>query len=64
MEKARAIKCFGTVLNLAQAIGIKHQAIYGWPDDLPPRIEDRVIAALLRADRITEAVKLAQRQTR
>jgi len=64
MEKARAIKFFGTVLNLAQAIGIKHQAIYGWPDELPPRIEDRVIAALLRADRVTEAVRLAQRQAK
>lgn len=49
MEKDRAIKHFGSVLSLAQAIGIKHQAIYDWPEDLPPRLADRVISAAVRA---------------
>lgn len=52
MEKSRAIEHFGSVLSLAQAIGIQHQAVYDWPDTLPPRIADRVLAAVVRSGQI------------
>nr|WP_314541566.1 hypothetical protein [uncultured Ottowia sp.] len=38
----------GTVAHVASAIGISASAIAQWPEVLPPRIADRVIAALVR----------------
>ena len=49
MEKKRAIELLGgSVGSAAKAIGINSQAISQWPDTLPPRLIDRVIAALAR----------------
>jgi len=49
MNKARALELLGgTVATAAEAIGISSAAISQWPDELPPRIEDRVLAALAR----------------
>lgn len=48
MTKIEAIQLFGTGSDLAKAIGISPQAIYKWPDILTPKIEDRVIAAIVR----------------
>ena len=49
MEKTRAIELLGgSVGSAAKAIGINSQAISQWPDTLPPRLVDRVIAALAR----------------
>jgi len=48
MKKAKAIKLFGTQVALARAIGIGKAAVSDWPDPLPPRIADRVIAACVR----------------
>lgn len=49
MKKERAIGLLGgTVSQAAQAIGISYQAVEKWPDPLPPRIEDRVLAVLAR----------------
>lgn len=48
MNKAEAIQHFGSISALAVAVGVTHQAISRWPDPLPPRIADRVIAAALR----------------
>ncbi len=49
MEKSEAIDLLGgTRTSAAKAIGVKPQAISGWPDVLPPRIADRVQAALWR----------------
>lgn len=49
MEKAEAIRLLGgTVAAVADAIGISPQAVSLWPDTLPPRIADRVQAALYR----------------
>ena len=49
MEKTRAIELLGgSVGSAAKSIGINSQAISQWPDTLPPRLADRVIAALAR----------------
>jgi len=49
MNKHQAIELLGgTVSAAADAIGVEYQAIAKWPDLLPPRLQDRVIAALVR----------------
>lgn len=49
MLKSKAIELLGgTTTAAAAAIGITPQAIADWPDVLPKRIEDRVLAALYR----------------
>lgn len=35
MTKQEAIKYFGGVKALADALGVWPQAVYAWPDDLP-----------------------------
>jgi len=48
MQKNATIKFFGTQANLARLIGCSRWAIGKWPDPLPRRIADRVIAACVR----------------
>lgn len=49
MKKARAIELLGgTPATAAKAIGITYQAVDKWPEDLPRRIADRVLAVLAR----------------
>jgi hypothetical protein len=48
MLKTKAIDLLGGIPAAANAIGITAQAIGQWPDVLPPRIADRVQAALAR----------------
>lgn len=49
MNKQEAIKLLGgSITSAAEAIGISYQAVSKWPEVLPPRIEDRVIAAISR----------------
>lgn len=49
MDKASAIKALGgSVTAAAAAIGVTPSAITQWPDELPRRLEDRVLAALAR----------------
>lgn len=49
MRKSRAIELLGgTVASAAKEIGISYQAVDKWPDDLPARIADRVLAAVAR----------------
>ena len=49
MLKTRAIELLGgTVTEAAKQIGVTYQAVVKWPDVLPPRIADRVLAALAR----------------
>jgi hypothetical protein len=49
MRKIDAIRCLGgTIGALAEAVGITPSAVSQWPDDLSPRLEDRVLAALAR----------------
>lgn len=66
MKKSRAIALLGgTVTSAAKATRVSRSAVSQWPDELPGRIEDRVLAALARqhlrhlfaeADGIAEAV--------
>lgn len=49
MLKADALQLLGgSVARAAEAVGVSYQAVNKWPDVLPPRIEDRVYAALWR----------------
>ena len=49
MQKTLALELLGgSVAKVAEAIGINSQAVSQWPDVLPPRIADRVIAACTR----------------
>jgi transcriptional repressor of cell division inhibition gene dicB len=49
MNKAEAIALLGgTATAAARAIGISSAAVSLWPEVLPPRIADRVQAALYR----------------
>lgn len=49
MKKQEAIDLLGgTVADVARAVGTTHSAICQWPDVLPRRLVDRVIAALVR----------------
>lgn len=38
----------GNVTAAATALGISYQGVRQWPDDLPPKIADRVFAAFVR----------------
>ena len=49
MDKTKAIEVLGgSVAEAAKAIGVSYQAVEKWPDTLPPRIADRVVAAIAR----------------
>ncbi len=49
MLKTKAIELLGgTPAAASVAIGVTVQAISQWPDELPSRISDRVLAALAR----------------
>jgi hypothetical protein len=49
MLKSKAIELLGgSVASAAKAIGVSYQAVDKWPDELSPRIADRVLAALAR----------------
>ncbi len=49
MDKKQAINLLGGTASVAaRAVGVSPQAVKGWPDTLPPRIADRVQAALYR----------------
>lgn len=56
MNKHQAIEQLGgSVSAAARAIGCTYQAIDKWPDELPPRIADRVQAALWRRQQAEQA---------
>jgi predicted transcriptional regulator len=48
MKKNQAIQIFGSVPNLASAIGVTRHAIYQWPDELSQRTSDEVVGAAMR----------------
>ena len=49
MFKAKAIELLGgSTAAAAKAVGVSYQAVDKWPEELPPRIADRVLAALAR----------------
>ena len=55
MHKLKAIELLGgSIASTAEAIGITYQAVNQWPDELPPRIADRVQAAVARISQVVE----------
>lgn len=49
MNKATAIELLGgTVSSAAEQVGVSASAVSQWPDELPERIADRVLAAMAR----------------
>lgn len=47
--KTKAIELLGgSPRDAAEAVGVSQSAVSQWPDRLPPRISDRVLAALAR----------------
>ncbi|MNK33416.1 hypothetical protein D3C87_518970 [compost metagenome] len=49
MTKTEATRLLGdSTAAAAQAIGITPQAYYQWPEELPARLQDRVVAAIAR----------------
>lgn len=49
MRKQKAIELLGgTATAAAKAMGISYQAISGWPDELPPRIAERVLGVVAK----------------
>lgn len=49
MHKSKAIELLGgSIATAAEAIGISYQAVNQWPDELPDRIADRVLAVIAR----------------
>jgi len=49
MDKKKIIEMFGTQAELARVVGCTRASVNGWPDPLPARIADRVIAACVRS---------------
>jgi len=48
MDKKQVINFFGSQVNLAKAVRVSPPSVTCWPDPLPRRIADRVIAACVR----------------
>jgi UTP--glucose-1-phosphate uridylyltransferase len=48
MNKADAVSIFGSVANLAAALGVTRQAIYKLPESLHQRDADRIVGAAIR----------------
>lgn len=48
MKKSEAIKIFGSVRELANALGITPQAIYLWDEDLSERRENEIIGTAFK----------------
>jgi hypothetical protein len=58
MKKQHAIdQLGGSISAAARAIGCTYQAVDKWPEDLPPRIADRVQAALWRKHQTARKAK-------
>ena len=49
MLKSEAVELLGGDMSAAaEAAGISYQAVKKWPDELPPRIADRVLGVCVR----------------
>lgn len=60
MKKMQAIELLGgTVSAAAKAMGVSYQAVDKWPDELPPRIAERVMGVYAR-DKLPELVGIKQ----
>jgi Xaa-Pro aminopeptidase len=52
MKKDAVLSLFGNAKRAAKALGITHQAVYKWPDEVPRKSERevrRVLRAFLKA---------------
>jgi len=52
MTKQEAVTHFGSVAKLAEALGITTQAIYDWPETVPPLRQfqlERITGGILKA---------------
>jgi len=59
MKKSEAIEILGgSIASAAKAIGVSYQAVAKWPDELSPRIVDRVIAAQVRTKYKSKPVRV------
>lgn len=53
MDKQTVISHFGGPAKVAAALGISRQAVYGWPEIVPPRRQyeiERITGGELKAD--------------
>lgn len=63
MQKTKAIELLGgSIATAAEAIGVSYQAINQWPDELPERIADRVLAVQARKYLPPELIGVAIRK--
>ena len=60
MKKREALQLFGGVRATARAVGVAAGSVSKWRDPLSPRVRDRVLAALLRAGRVSDAIGCAE----
>ena len=54
MNKRHAFHIFGGPAELARLLGLRRQAVYAWPDELPQKTVDRLIGLAWRLDKIRE----------
>lgn len=60
MKKSEAIQLLGgSVKEAAATLGVTYQAVEKWPEELPPRIADRVLGAHVRKSMPELVSKLA-----
>ena len=57
MTKTEAVKIFGSVRELANALGITPQAIYLWEEDLSERRENEIIGTAFKLGLIQKSTK-------
>lgn len=52
MHKTKAIEMLGgSLASAAKTLGVTYQAVAKWPDDLTPRIVDRLVMHFVRTGR-------------
>jgi transcriptional regulator with XRE-family HTH domain len=51
MKKTDAVRLFGKVKDLAEALGVTSSAVSQWPEQLPVRLADQVRGAAARLGR-------------
>lgn len=62
-RKSEAVKLFGSVTKLGQALGISSQAVSQWPEQLPQRYIDQIRGAALRLGLLEHSATPARRKS-
>lgn len=52
MDKRHVFQTFGGAAALARLLGIRRQAVYAWPDELPQAQVDRLIGLAFRTGKL------------